>query len=130
MYKTHFKVAIFFFFEQCLIATLKRKFGCMRGAVVEWLECLAAERKVAGSSSAWAKKLENSHCSPSSEWVPDLTSKKVKGSKRRGLDPAFHMPCPRHDGTLTPHCLDSHWAKGTFNCYHLPHSTYFASDLH
>ena len=27
----------------------------MRGAVVEWLECLAVVRKVAGSSSARAK---------------------------------------------------------------------------
>ena len=42
-----------------------------RGAVVEWLERLAVVRKVAGSSPARAKRLENSHCPPSSEWVPD-----------------------------------------------------------
>ena len=43
----------------------------MRGAVVEWLERLAVVRKVAGSSPAQAKRLENSHCPLSSEWVPD-----------------------------------------------------------
>ena len=43
----------------------------LRGAVVEYLERLAVVRKVAGSSPARAKRLENSHCPPSSEWVPD-----------------------------------------------------------
>ena len=43
-----------------------------------------------------------------------LTSGKVKGGKRTGLCPAFHMPCPRHDGALTPHCPDGHKAMGTF----------------
>ena len=43
----------------------------MRGAVVEWLERLAVVRKVAGSSPARVKRLENSHCPPSSEWVHD-----------------------------------------------------------
>ena len=42
-----------------------------RGAVVEWLERLAVVRKVAGSSPARVKRLENSLCPPSSEWVPD-----------------------------------------------------------
>ena len=37
-----------------------------------------------------------------------LTSGKVKGDKRRGLGPAFHMPCPRHNGATTPHCPDGH----------------------
>ena len=44
-----------------MIVTLKRKYGCMRGAVVEWLECLAVVRKVAGSSPTRAKRLKNSH---------------------------------------------------------------------
>ena len=26
---------------------------------------------------------------------------KIKGNERRGLSPAFHMLCPRHDGALT-----------------------------
>ena len=43
----------------------------LRGAMVEWLERLAVVRKVAGSSPARAKRLENSHCPPSSEWVSD-----------------------------------------------------------
>ena len=43
-----------------------------------------------------------------------LTSGKVKGSERRGLGLAFHMPCPRHEGALTSHCPNSHKAKGTF----------------
>ena len=42
----------------------------VRGAVVEWLERLAVVRKVAGSRPARAKRLESSHCPPSSEWVP------------------------------------------------------------
>ena len=42
-----------------------------RGAMVEWLEHLAVVWKVAGSSPTRAKRLENSHCPPSSEWVPD-----------------------------------------------------------
>ena len=33
----------------------------MRGAVVEWLERLTMVRKVAGSSAARAKRLENSN---------------------------------------------------------------------
>ena len=36
----------------------------MRGAVVEWQECLAVVRKFAGSSPARAKRLENSHYPP------------------------------------------------------------------
>ena len=43
----------------------------VRGAVVEWLERLAVVWKVPGSSPARAKRLENFHCPPSSEWVPD-----------------------------------------------------------
>ena len=78
--------------------------------MVEWLERLAVVRKVAGSSPARAKRLENSHCPPSSEW-------KVKGGERRGLGPAFHMPCPKHDGALTPHCPDGHQATRTFTFY-------------
>ena len=42
----------------------------MRGAVVEWLECLAVVRKIAGSSPAQAKDWKT-HCQPSGEWVPD-----------------------------------------------------------
>ena len=42
-----------------------------RGAVVEWLERLAVVQKVAGWSPARVKRLENSLCPPSSEWVPD-----------------------------------------------------------
>ena len=42
-----------------------------RRAVVDLLERSAVGRKVAGSSPARAKRLENSHCPPSSEWVPD-----------------------------------------------------------
>ena len=41
-----------------------------RGAVVEWLERLAVVWKIAGSSHALAKRLENSHCPRSSKWVP------------------------------------------------------------
>ena len=52
-----------------------------RGAVVEWLERLAVVRKVAGSSPAWAKRLENSHCPPSSEWVPDSLQGRLKAAK-------------------------------------------------
>ena len=47
------------------------KYSHGRGAVVEWLERLAVVRKVAGSSPARVKRLENSHCPPSSECVPD-----------------------------------------------------------
>ena len=40
------------FLKKYIIVTLKRTFGCIRGVVVEWLECLAVVRKVAGSSPA------------------------------------------------------------------------------
>ena len=62
--------------------------------MVEWLERLAVVHKVTGSSPALAKRLYNSDCPPGT-W---LTSGKVKGGERRGLGPAFHMPCLRHDG--------------------------------
>ena len=42
-----------------------------RGAIFEWLESSSVMRKVAGSSPARAKRLKNSHCPPSSEWVAD-----------------------------------------------------------
>ena len=41
----------------------------MKDAVVEWLVRLVVVRKVAGSSPARVKRLENSHCPPSSKWV-------------------------------------------------------------
>ena len=43
----------------------------MRGAMIEWLEHLAVVQKVADSNPAGAKRLENSHYLPSSEWVAD-----------------------------------------------------------
>ena len=43
-------------------------------------------------------KLTN--CSLSSEWVPFMV--KVKGSKRRRLDPIFHMLFPKTQLVLTP----------------------------
>ena len=69
--------------------------------MVEWLERFAVVRKVASSNPARAKRLEICHCPPSSKWVP-ITSGKVKGGERRGLGPAFHMSCPRHDGVPLP----------------------------
>ena len=44
---------------------------CKCGALVEWLERLAVLWKVTGSSPARVKRLENSHCPSSREWVPD-----------------------------------------------------------
>ena len=61
----------------------------MRGAVVEWLERLAVVRKVAGSSPARAKRLENSHCPPSSEWVPVSLQRRLKAAKGEDWAPPF-----------------------------------------
>ena len=60
----------------------------MRGSVVEWLERLAVVRKVAGSSPARAKRLENSHCPPSSEWVPEFQGR-LKAAKGEDWAPPF-----------------------------------------
>ena len=61
----------------------------LRGAVVEWLERLAVVRKVAGSSPARAKRLENSHCPPSREWVPDSLQGSLKAVKGEDWAPPF-----------------------------------------
>ena len=62
-----------------------------------WL--LSVVRKVVDSSPTRAEWLENSLFTQQQmgTW---FTSGKVKGGERRGLGPAFHMPCPRHDGAL------------------------------
>ena len=54
--------------ELRLLSQVQYKYERRRGRV---LERLAVVRKVAGSRPARAKRLENSHCPPSSEWVPD-----------------------------------------------------------
>ena len=56
-----------------------------------WLECLAVVRKVTGSSPARAKRLENSHCPPSSEWVPYQLQGRLKVVK--GEDWALPFTC-------------------------------------
>ena len=61
----------------------------VRGAVIEWLERLAVVRKVTGSSPALAKRLENSHCPPSSEWVPDQLQGRFKAAKGKDWAPPF-----------------------------------------
>ena len=57
--------------------------------MVEWLECLTVVRKVAGSSPAPAKRLENSHCPPSSKWVPDSFQGRLKAVKGEDCAPPF-----------------------------------------
>ena len=74
--------------------------------MVEWLKCLTVVRKVASSSSGQKTgKLSVFTQQRMGTW---FTSGKVKDGERRGLGPTFHNPCPRHDGALTPHCLDVH----------------------
>ena len=67
------KVPLKFYFNNFLMLSPLKLFilQSVRGAMVEWLERLAVVRKVAGSSPARAKWLENSHSPPSSKWVPD-----------------------------------------------------------
>ena len=72
-----------------------------RGRVVRALGCGAEGRRFESRSGQKTKKLSLSTQQRMGTW---LTSGKVKGGERRGLGPAFHMPCPRHDGALTPHC--------------------------
>ena len=47
----------------------------------------------------------NRLCPPSTQWVPDSDNagsvKVHEGSRRRGMDSAFHIPCPRHGESLT-----------------------------
>ena len=85
-----------------------------KDAVVEWLGRSALVRKVAGASLARVNdwKTLTVHSTVTGTW---LNSGKVKGSERRGLGPAFQMPCPGHDGALTLHCPDGHWATGNFS---------------
>ena len=63
--------------------------------MVKWLERSALVLKVAGSSPTRAKRLENSHCPPSSEWVPDSLQGRLKVAK--GEDWAPHFTCSAQD---------------------------------
>ena len=49
----------------------------------------------------WAILERISGFDPSLEMI-DPRYLKVKGSERKGLGPAFHTQCLRHDGALTP----------------------------
>ena len=61
------------------------RFVNMRGAVVEWFEQLGhgaeSRRKVV---SLRLRQLENSHCQPSSKWVPFSNSGRLRQRKERG----------------------------------------------
>ena len=64
------------------------------GAMVEWVRALACDaegRRFESRSGQKAGKLSLSTQLQMGTWLP---SGKVKGSERRGLGPAFHMPCP------------------------------------
>ena len=60
------------------------------------------------------RRLENSLCRPSSEWVPFFRMREE--SERRGMGSAFHQLCPRYSGTLTPTALTAIrlWKTFTF----------------
>ena len=72
--------------------------------MVEWLEQLdyGAESclKVVSSRLGFAvRRLENSLCQSSSEWVP-FSNWGRQRKERTGL--RLHQLCPRYSGTLTP----------------------------
>ena len=75
--------------------------------MVERLERLAVMPKVAGSRLAQARdsKTLTVHLAANG-YLINLV--KVKYEERRCLGHVFHMPCPRHDRALTPHCPDGH----------------------
>ena len=74
-----------------------------RGRVVRVLDCGAEGRR-----SRSHQKTGNISLSTQQQMGIGFTSGKVKGGERRGLGPAFHMLCPRHDGALILHCPDGH----------------------
>ena len=125
--QNHFKVAIvpFWTVYDCNIEEKIWLYERRRGRVVRVLGCGAEGRRFELRPKDW--KTLSVHPAANGYLI---NFKKVKGGERRGLGPAFHMPCPRHDGALTPHCLDVYFAKGTYTFYVLPNLTCFASDLH
>ena len=76
-----------------------------RSAVVEWFEQLdygaESRRKVVSSRLGFAmRRLENSLCRPSSEWVPFSNWGRLwQRKEREGL--RLHQLFPRYSGTLT-----------------------------
>ena len=79
------------------------------GRVVRALECAAEGHRFRFRSG---QTLENLIVHPAVNGYLILNGK-VKDGKRRGLGPAFHMPCPRHSGALTPCCPNGHqWPLG------------------
>ena len=65
-----------------------------RSAVAEWLEWLGysaeSRREVVSLNLGYAmRRMENSHCEPSSKWVPFFESGKDKTEKGEGWDPPF-----------------------------------------
>ena len=83
-----------------MIVTLKRKFVCKRGAVVELLECLAVVREGRRFESRSGQKAGKLSLFTQQQMGTWLSSGRVKGGERRGLGPNSHMPCSRHDGAL------------------------------
>ena len=67
-----------------------------RGRVVRALGCGAEGHRFESRSGQKTGKLSLSTQQRMGTWS---TSGKVKGGERRGLGPAFYMPCPRHDGS-------------------------------
>ena len=80
-------------------------FSCERRhiRVVRALGCGAEGRRFESCSGQKTEKLS---LSTQRRMDSRLTLGKVKGGERRGLGPAFHMPCPRHDWALTTNCPD------------------------
>ena len=98
-----------FKFILLIFTTMSNKIRFLiRGAVVEWLERLAVVQKVAGFESCLGRMTEKLSLFSRQRMGTWFTSGKVKGGERRGLGPALHMLCPRHDRALTTHCPDGH----------------------
>ena len=89
--------------------------SCRDEAIASWVinqyfrgvKCLAQGYNTAAVGFEPGPLIPESDTLPLSHCAP-LISEKVKGAERRGFGPTFHLPCPRHDGALTPYCPNGH----------------------
>ena len=62
----------------------------IRGPVVEWLVYLTWVWKVAGSNPTLVETVKETHCSHSSEWVPDYLWRRFLAAKGGDLSLSFY----------------------------------------
>ena len=75
------------------------------------------------------RRLENSLCPTSSEWVPFSNEERLR-QQRRGMGSAYHQLCPRYSGTLTPTAPTAIMLWETFTLFSSPDSVSIHHNCH